>query len=164
MVQFWHCRAGELNSVLYVPHTMSAWGITFRFWGSIIVVVISFRYFAIYDFLSNLIWFFRQFYFYLLDNFIFVFSVFLILMQLYVQVFYYYFTFVHYIPTSTSALVCICILFCCNGPSIYYQLSLGVRLDRDGLLVCSWLATFQASTIIGHWIWGCSLFTVHFTI
>ena len=26
-VQLGHCRAGDLNSVLIVPHTMSAWGI-----------------------------------------------------------------------------------------------------------------------------------------
>ena len=136
-----------------VPHTKSAWGIAIRFWGSVIAVavVVCFHYFTISDFLSNFIWFFRQFYFHFV-------SVFLILIELYVQVFYYYCAFVHYFPTSTSALVCIRILFCCIRSSIYCQLSLGVWLDRDELLICSWLSTFQASTIIGHWICGCLLF------
>ena len=44
---------------------------------------------------------------------------------------------------------CFLILFCCIGSSINYQLILGVRLDREGLLVCSRFVTFQASTIIG---------------
>ena len=159
MVQLWHCRASDLNSVLLVPCTMSALGITFRFWGSVIAVVVCFRYFAIYDFLLNFIWFFRQFYyrFSTISDFDTVVCS-SILLLLYVCSLLFY---KHY---CTSALVCIWILFCFLGSSIYYQLSLGVRFSRGGLLVTSWLATFEGSTIIGHWIWGCSLFTVHFTI
>ena len=37
-------------------------------------------------------------------------------------------------------------------------------MDSDGLVVWSWLATFQASTIIGLWILGCSLFIVKYDV
>ena len=59
---------------------MPAWGIAFRFWGGVIaaaVVVVQFSLFRYYNFLSNFIDF--------LDNFSFVFSVFLIFIQLFVQ-------------------------------------------------------------------------------
>ena len=83
MVQLWHCSAGNLNSVLNVPHTMSACEIAFRFWGSVIAAaVVCFRY--------SLFTIFYHILFDFLDNFSLVFSVFLIFIQLYVQVFYYY--------------------------------------------------------------------------
>ena len=152
MVQLWHYRAGNLKSVLHVPHTMSACGIDFRCWvGVIAAAVVRFRYFAIYDFLTNFIWFFRQFNVF--------FQYFWFWNSVYVQVFYYYCVFVHYFSTSTGALVCTWILFL--HVCIWI---LGVGLDSDELLVCSWWVTFQASTIIGLWIWGCSLYTSLFLL
>ena len=99
MVQLWHCRAGDLNSVLHVQHTMPAWGIAFQFWGGVIaaavVVVVQFL-------LFRCIRFFYQISFDFLDNLIFIYSEFLIFIYLYVQ---YFIIIVHLFITFLQALV-----------------------------------------------------------
>ena len=153
MVQFWHCRPGNLNSVLHVPHTMSACWIASRFRGSsllLLLLLVS---------VISLFTIFYQILFEFLDNFIFVFSVFLILIQLYVQVFYYYCTFVYYFPTSTSALVCRWILFCCSGSSIYSLAWVSGWTVTDYLFAAGWrLFKYYYQPL------NLRLFTVYFTI
>ena len=160
-MQLWHCRAGDLNSVSHVPHTMPAWGTAFRFWGSVIAPAVVVR------FVISLFTIFYQILFDFLDNFIYIFSVFQILIQLYVQVFYYYCVFVHYFSTSSSALVCIWILFCCIGSSIYYQLRLGVDYTVTNYLCTVGWRLFKHLLLLLASESGavhCTLHDFHFTV
>ena len=102
----------------------------------LLLLLLNFRYFAIYDFLSNFIDF--------LDNFIFVFSVFLIFIVVCSEI-QLYVTVVCSVAYNTVVcsifiiIVCLFITFlqalvhwyayesCFVGSSIYYQLSLGVE-------------------------------------
>ena len=99
------------------PHTMSAWGIAFLFWGrTIAAAVVCFRYFSIYDFLCNYIWFFIQFYlifytivFDFLYNFIWFFIQFyLFFYTIFILIFFSIFDFYTVVWTNILLLLCIC--------------------------------------------------------
>ena len=136
MVQLWHCRAGDLNSVSHVPHTMPVWGTAFRFWGGVIAVavVVQFSLFRYLQFFTH--------------NFFFLHTI------------YYYCVFVNYF--STALVHWYAYESCFVGSSI--TISLAWVSFRPWQITCLLLVGNFSSIYFYYPLLNLGLFTVHFTI
>ena len=138
-------------------HTLCLLGGAFRFWDGVIAAAAVVVQFSLFRYLR----FFIKYYFDFLDNFIFVFPVFLIFIVV-CSIFYYYCVVVHYFSTSTSALVC-----------IYMNLALLVQACTISLawvsirpwrITCLRLVGDFSSIYYYYRPLNLGLFTVHFNI